>query len=820
MKNVFFDTTKRTLLRSKRRSAVTILGVIVLVAMITCVLSLAATLQSYLVEKAKDDYGDWSVAVKNLDEEAVFDAEKEGIGIAQDTAIGYAHIPYAKNPLRPFLYLTDMGKGMDKVANFKLLEGRMAEKKGEIVLPASFIDNGGIEYEVGDEIILNLGTRIDLKSGEELEQDNLYKPANEIFFFKKSIPFKVVGICDRIAIEPAQAPGYTAVVKDMEPLMESEMTYFSGDEYMNISFFLDKYFIPKENIKYNEQLLLASNEITIDGTGPAYYSVALFLLILIGIIGCILMNNAFMITFVERQKQYRVLAALGATEKQLRRMPFYEGILVGGIGIVIGLVTGVCGAAIVTELFGQDIVGSIVANPKEEIEFVLSPTVMALSLLFSAIAVQISITIPAYRAGKMKPIEERNYSAVSSKTQKALKKQKISKKLFSSIEMKLARKNFKNNSKKYKTTMISMALCVVLLVVSSGMAMYAKDTITKLLGTEEDYDIVYTAKDFREADASYVKLRLAEGVEESTLVYSGIYQTKDRNWDYSYNLMILDDASFEKYLREEGVYSSRYFDEKGNNAILIRNGEVTNIRKIEGKDVSISGIFGGKSKNLTIIGESKKLPTGMYDYVNKASIVISKTAANDILKNIDSQLIQGESMFKSSDVKRTLEDMKVICQNNILEENSVADISGSRETLGNMISVVQMIAYVFIFMISLISLMNVFNTISSSVDMRRVELITYNSIGMTYKSIFKIIFYEFMMLGGKTLAYALPISIITIVTVDSLIGMILTTEFKMPIGSIILAVLVVSAMVSVITIYAIRQFKKELYDVSSRKNNI
>ncbi|MEE1038944.1 MAG: ABC transporter permease [Eubacterium sp.] len=820
MKNVFFDTTKRTLLKSKKRSAVTILGVIVLVAMITCVLCLASTLQSYLVEKAKDDYGNWSVAVKNLDEDAVVQAEKEGFKIAQDTAIGYGYIPESKNPLRPFIYLTEMGQGMDEVADFKILRGRNVQRAGEIVLPESFLVNGGIDYEIGDKILLNLGTRIDLKSGAELEQNNLYKAANEVFFSKKDMMFEVVGICDRIAIEPAQAPGYTAVVKDVAPLMESKTTYFSDEEYMNISFFLDKFYIPRENIKYNEQLLFASNEINIDGTSPAYYSVAFFLLILIIVTGCILMNNAFMITFVERQKQYRVLAALGATERQLRKIPFYEGILVGGIGIIIGLIAGVLGAAVVTELFGQDIVGTIVANPKGEIKFVLSPWAIVLSFLFSAVSVQLSITIPAYRAGKMKPIEERYLSEVSRKTQKALVKQKEAKGIFSTVEMKLARKNFKNNSKKYKTTMISMALCVVLLVVSSGMAMYAKDTIAKLLGTENDYDIVYTAENSREADASFVKLQLAEGVTESTVVYSGIFRTQDRNWDYSYNLMVLDDQSFEKYLKEKGVYSSKYFDKNENNGILVRNGEVTNIQKSNNRDVKVDGNFGGKTVSLNVIGELKKLPTGMYDYVNKASIVMSKTAALDILQGVDIRLLQGEAMFKSSNIKRTLDDMKVICQNSTLKEDSLADISGSRETLANMVNVIQMIAYVFIFMISLISLMNVFNTISSSVDMRRVELITYNSIGMTYKSIFKIIFYEFMMLGGKTLAYALPISIITIATVDSLIGMVLTMDFKMPIGSIVIAIMVVSAMVSVITIYAIRQFKKELFDLSSTKNNI
>lgn len=91
---------------------------------------------------------------------------------------------------------------------------------------------------------------------------------------------------------------------------------------------------------------------------------------------------------------------------------------------------------------------------------------------------------------------------------------------------------------------------------------------------------------------------------------------------------------------------------------------------------------------------------------------------------------------------------------------SLYDVAESREADRAMILVIDIFSYGFIVLIALISIANVFNTISTNVQLRRQEFAMLKSVGMTGKGFDKMMNYECALYGVKSLLYGVPISLL------------------------------------------------------------
>ena len=151
MKGVFFEATKRSLGRNRLRTAATLIGAVISVAMITSVLCMSSSFHSFLVKTVKESYGNWSVSVRNIDDEMAKEAEKAGIDCGVTQAVGYSYINSA-NPQKPFLFLENMDEAMGEIGNTRITDGRLPKNSEEIVLPEHLTANAGISYEIGDKI--------------------------------------------------------------------------------------------------------------------------------------------------------------------------------------------------------------------------------------------------------------------------------------------------------------------------------------------------------------------------------------------------------------------------------------------------------------------------------------------------------------------------------------------------------------------------------------------------------------------------------------------------------------------------------------------
>jgi len=126
--------------------------------------------------------------------------------------------------------------------------------------------------------------------------------------------------------------------------------------------------------------------------------------------------------------------------------------------------------------------------------------------------------------------------------------------------------------------------------------------------------------------------------------------------------------------------------------------------------------------------------------------------------------------------------------------------------------VIDLFTYVFVIMISLIAVANVFNTISTNIMLRKRELAMLRSVGMSERDFQKMMNFECVFYGMRTLLFGLPIAAISswliykgLVTAERMDNF----HFVFPWGSMAISVFSVLFIVFITMLYAIRKIKRE-----------
>ena len=147
------------------------------------------------------------------------------------------------------------------------------------------------------------------------------------------------------------------------------------------------------------------------------------------------------------------------------------------------------------------------------------------------------------------------------------------------------------------------------------------------------------------------------------------------------------------------------------------------------------------------------------------------------------------------------------------------DIVAGQERQRNMIIIINIFAYSFIVIISLIAITNVFNTISTNIMLRRKEFAMLKTVGMTRGGFNKMMNYECVLYGSKALLLGLPVSVLASYLLYRYFNSAVEFSFYIPAHSIIIAITVVFAVVFITCAYSMSKIKKEnVIDVLKREN--
>ena len=856
--NIFNKVTLQSMKKSRTRTIVTVIGVALSAAMITAVSTFAVSLQNYMVNGAIQKYGGWHVEF--LDVPPSFVREQAADSRVADTAafeeIGYAVLEGGKNPDKPYLFLAGFSPDTYASLPVNLISGRLPENSGEILIPAHVAANGGVGYQVGDRLTLQVGSR--RKGGAVLGQHDPYSPeetlagaepaGRDTLALGAEKTYKVVGICERPAFEEATAPGYTVITRwDGTDTGDNLSVFVTLKQPRQVRSYAEG--VPGSYARvFNDDVLRfmgLSDDAIFNGL---LYSVVGILVALIMAGSIFLIYNSFTISLNDRVRQFGILLSVGATRKQLQNSVLFEGLCIGALGIPIGILVGIPGIKLVLSLVSANF-GNIMYDTVP-LTLKVSVPVIAAAAAVSMATILISAYIPARKAAGAPVMECIRQTGEVRLSAGMVKTSKLAARILG-LEGTLALKNFKRNRRRYRSIVLSLTLSVVLLVTASTFSSHLKRAAEGAV-VDSDYDICFCARDMDEGElfALYDKLRTADGVYESSYqavaAYTAAVNTEDFSEGYResagdgpggevvelpMDVQFIEDKLYWDFIESLGLSREKF---TGPDAPLIAvakakkadEGEtgkssLINMFAKPGISLSLKPVMDGGAETRAGLGRNvvlifvdtipldtlPKLPSEVTPYVFlavapyglKADFVSPGTRTDLGLtfrsENPSQSTAEMEAMIRGAGTAcgYTLYNMQ-----KMLEQNR------------NITFVVDVFTYVFVAMISLIAVANVFNTISTNIRLRRRELAMLRSIGMSDREFRKMMSFECILYGARTLFLGLPMAgILSWLIYRWMVWGGAEIDFMFPWDSMGISVLGVFLAVFVTMLYAVGRIRKE-----------
>ena len=506
--NVFSKVTLESLKKNRTRTVVTIIGIMLSAAMICASTTLVSSMQNFVLRCEIYSSGDWHGAVYDTaykDYEDIRDSDRVS-SAAYAQVLGYAKIDSA-NERKPYLYILggDAASGYFETMPVHLLLGTLPKDPTEIILPEHLTSNGKVNYTLGDTVTLDVGDRT--LDGKRLGQDTpIYAYDSETHTevvsgerLENTEPrtYTVVGIYERPTFEDYSAPGYTALTAaDTKSAEQSPIhCYFKLHKPAGVYDFMKETGYTQEyRYAYNTKVLLYSGTAPFDSFLTAFYSLASIIIALIVFGSVSLIYNAFSISVSERTRQFGLLSSVGATRKQLRRMVLFEALTVSAVGIPLGILVGIGGIGITLLLIGDKFSSLVRADIPMRICVSWQAVVIAAAI--ALITVLISAWIPSKRATRVSAVEAIRRSMDIKVSGRPVRTSKLAYKLFG-LPGVLAGKHYKRNRKKYRTTVVSLFMSIVLFVSAAAFTDYMTESAEGGLASDQ-FDLIYAA----ESDAS------------------------------------------------------------------------------------------------------------------------------------------------------------------------------------------------------------------------------------------------------------------------------------------------------------------------------
>ena len=834
--NILNNLTTKNLKLNKKRTIVTIIGIMLSVALICAVAGMVTSFQATLINIAITDGGNRHLTVENVKQKDLqyFTNNSHVKSIYLTETLGYAKYDNM-NEYKPYAYILGYTKEAFDNTTLKLVSGRLPQDSGEIVVSVPFQNNAKVK--LGDTISLDIGKRVCM-DGTILNQSNPYYVeegetdlCHEYITDTSKHEYKIVGITERLNynIEGYSAPGYTLITKIDNvsdninvSLLFKDAKYYK--EYIN-NIANDKD-LNKYNITLNDELLRWSGVSLSDRTMNMLYAVAGVVIGIIILTSVFVIKNSFDIANQEKKKMYGMLSSVGATSKQIKKNVLHEGFILGLIGIPLGILSGILADYILVI-----IINYFAKYTSDDFEFVFSISIwpVILSIILGAVTIYLSILRAAKKSSKISPIEAiRNNNEIKINSKK-IKSSKLVDKLFG-VGGDIAYKNLKRNKKRNRTTIISIVISVAVFISLSTFLSYGFK-LSNQYYKDINYDIQLYIRDADEDKTS----RIFADIEKlDTITRYSINKSVSMTFDYkkyynddvlkffddvndlSLRIMSVGEDEFERILKENKI-SDTNFDYKG---LLIdknifyqedsKNYKEVNLFDLN-KFKTVTGSINNKDLNIEILKRIDNSLMGFQKvYSETPTIIVSDEFYDYIVSNYNVNATDSRSLYiKSSDCEK----LESLIKEYLLDENinnySLFNIETEAKAQRSLITLVAIFLYGFIIVISLIGVTNIINTISTNMNLRRREFAMLKSIGMTKNEFNKMINLESIMYSTKALIIGIPLGLLGSFAIYKAFANGSDYGFIFPWQAILIAIFVVYILVSLIMYFALRKTKSE-----------
>ncbi|MCM3761995.1 ABC transporter permease [Alkalihalobacillus oceani] len=864
--NIVNKVTFRHLKQNKRRTLVTIIGTIISVAMVTAVATLGMSFMDLFQRETMDRNGEWHVAYHGVDKAQleVIKAEEntEAVSLSRDR--GYALLEENQaNRYKPYLFVKDFNEEGFERFSVNVKEGRLPQAENEIVISEEIAKNAQVSYQIGDELTLEIGERFAEGQASEqlLSQNNSLVMDEEGESLERLInqeerSYTIVGVIESPSWEPSWSPGYT-VISYVDPASVTEADPVDASVYLaNVSnaLFAEAEALGQAHniskVSYHSELLRYYGVTDQDNLHRTLYSL-LGIIIAVIVIGSVaLIFNAFAISVSERSRHLGMLSSVGATKRQKRNSVFFEGFLIGLVSIPLGLLAGVAGIGITFFFINGVLQEALYLG--NGLRLVVTPGSLLTAAGISVATIFISTYIPALRASRISAIDAIRQSQDVKLSGKAVKTSRLVRKLFG-VEADIGLKNLKRHKRRYQVTVFSLVISIILFLTVA----FFTDSLVKSMEMSQDgidFDIrVQQSQETEEArqlleeipslpevtnyslekqvylSAMIDETKIAEELKENT------GELEEGAYYYSINIIALDEPSLAAYAERVGIDAEQLMEEGDLKGIVVDTISYTDYD--EGKIVETKAIqttvgetfdlfyeeWVGDNPERINVGSvevavlTDQQPMGiMNGDLGSLNIVVSEQMFDEVIGEGDNLMMTTTLHLQTSDPMATQEEIDELGGSSFY----VYNVYQARQQEEQMVLIVRVFTYGFITLITLISVANIFNTISTSIALRKREFAMLKSIGMTPKSFNKMINYESIFYGVKALLYGLPLSVIVMYLIHRSVNHTFAYDFSLPWLNILYVVIAVFVIVGVAMLYSIAKIRKENIIDALKQENI
>ena len=834
--NVLNNLTIKNLKLNKKRTIVTIIGILLSVALICAVAGMVTSFQATLVNIAITDGGNRHLTIENVSKKDLkyFTNNSHVKNMYLSETLGYAKVDNT-NKYKPYAYVMGYTKSAFDNTTLKIVSGRLPQDSGEIVVSVPFQNNAKVK--IGDTISLDIGKRVCM-DGTILNQSNPYYVeegetdlCHEYITDTSKHEYKIVGIMERLNynIEGYSAPGYVMITKIEKAtdninvsLLFKDAKYYK--EYVNnISNDND---LNKYNVSLNDELLRWSGVSLSDRTMNMLYAVAGVVIGIIILTSVFVIKNSFDIANQEKKKMYGMLSSVGATSKQIKKNVLHESFILGLIGIPLGILSGILADYILVI-----IINYFAKYTSDDFKFVFSISIwpVILSAVLGSLTIYLSVLRAAKKSSKISPIEAiRNNNEIKINSKK-IKSSKLVDKLYG-VGGDIAYKNLKRNKKRNRTTIISIVISVAVFISLSTFLSYGFK-LSNQYYKDINYDIQLYIRDADEDKTS----RIFADIEKlDTITRYSINKSVSMTFDYkkyynddvlkffddvnnlSLRIMSVGETEFKRILKENKVDESN-FNYKGlliDKNIFYQEGS-KNYKEVNLFDLNkfktVTGSINNKDLSIGIIKRIDILPMGLQNvYSETPTIVVSDEFYDYVVFNYNIKATDSKSLYiKSTDAEK----LESLIKEYLLDENinnySLFNIETEAKAQRSLITLVAIFLYGFIIVISLIGVTNIINTINTNMNLRRREFAMLKSIGMTKNEFNKMINLESILYSTKALIIGIPLGLLGSFAIYKAFANGSDYGFIFPWQAILIAVVVVYILVSLIMYFALRKTRNE-----------
>ena len=578
------------------------------------------------------------------------------------------------------------------------------------------------------------------------------------------------------------------------------------------------------------------------------FTFAAIVSVIIIVTSVFVISNSFRISVSDKVSQYGMLSSVGATKKQIRKTVLSEGLYIGVIGTFLGVILGVAVIAILTFIINVILPEEILSL---KIVFSFPLWAILITIVLSAITVYFSCIIPAFKASRIPPVVAiKGFDLVKQNLKgKKLKVNPLTKKLFG-IGGVIASKNLKRSRKQYRTTTVSLVLGTAIFIgFSYFMTMGFK--LVKLQYADIKYNITLYKLDATTEDEvgnikkQFDKIGKLESVNKLYYYREGAICTsmskyasnasKDYyEWmnassdDMPVDVLMMPSEDFKEYLKECGCKE----EDSSKAAVLINNtvvfGKTSAYENIDVLNIKEGDVLNCYTKDFeTDTYIDSDIPVHISCITDKKPVgyesTYDETACLVVQDDYDmdtADFIYRHAYIVTDDHEKCIEEIDELKENdNSYADFYVVDNTEEAENMHRILLLLSIFLYGFIIVIVLISVTNIFNTITTNMNIRAREFAMLKSVGMTKREFNRMIRLESIMCGGKSLLIGIPIGIILSIFFNKASGSQLMVPYQIPLVPILMTVVAVFIVVGFTMSYSMSKINKQNIIETIRRQN-